>query len=290
MLEKALVVTEDNERRFQELKRVPRIAWPTVILFFCCLIALGVVTLYTLSANIPFWLGSIVNGLVIYFLFSAVHDASHRSISTIPWINESIGHIGLFFFGPLATFGLARWIHSQHHRFTNYSEKDPDNFGHEAGWKLFQWFFFDYFYTKYFLQQAGDVWKKYGLGIVMQALFITAVLALAIAEGYLYEVFMLFVVPTRISSFLFVAMFVYLPHVPFHTTSLQNEYQATNIRAGWEGLLSPLMAYQNYHLVHHLYTRVPFYRMVKIWNSRLQHHLSHNPYFVRTFSVSKVEV
>ena len=59
--------------------------------------------------------------------------------------------------------------------------------------------FFDYFYTKYFLQQAGDVRKKYGLGIVMQALFITAVLALAIAEGYLYEVFMLFVVPTRIA-------------------------------------------------------------------------------------------
>ena len=69
MLEKALMATEDNERRFQEPKRVPRIAWPTVILFFCCLIALGVITLYTLSATIPFWLGSIVNGLVIYFLF-----------------------------------------------------------------------------------------------------------------------------------------------------------------------------------------------------------------------------
>jgi len=38
--------------------------------------------------------------------------------------------------------------------------------------------------------------------------------------------------------------------------------------------------YQNYHLVHHLYPNVPFYRMVKIWNARRDEHLSHDPAIV----------
>jgi len=30
-------------------------------------------------------------------------------------------------------------------------------------------------------------------------------------------------------------------------------------------LLSPLMVYQNYHLIHHFYPTVPFYRMHAMW-------------------------
>ena len=30
--------------------------------------------------------------------------------------------------------------------------------------------------------------------------------------------------------------------------------------------------YQNYHLVHHLYPTVPFYRYGKVWKAREQYH------------------
>ena len=32
---------------------------------------------------------------------------------------------------------------------------------------------------------------------------------------------------------------------------------------GWEWLITPLMVYQNYHLIHHLYLNVPFYNHLK---------------------------
>ena len=55
------------------------------------------------------------------------------------------------------------------------------------------------------------------------------------------------------------------------------------VGTGWEWLLTPLMMYQNYHLVHHLYPTVPFYRYKKAWLAREQFHESHHPAKVRAF-------
>lgn len=115
---------------------------------------------------------------------------------------------------------------------------------------------------------------------------INGLLVAAAYAGFFLEALMLWIVPTRISSFPFVAMFVYLPHAPFTHTAQQDEYRASNIRAGWEWLLTPLMTFQNYHLVHHLYPRAPFYRMLTIWNGRLSEHLARDPFFVKTFGIT----
>jgi fatty acid desaturase len=40
---------------------------------------------------------------------------------------------------------------------------------------------------------------------------------------------------------------------------------ASTMRMGWEWLLTPLLVYHNYHLIHHLYPTVPFYKMHKVW-------------------------
>ena len=43
-------------------------------------------------------------------------------------------------------------------------------------------------------------------------------------------------------------------------------YLATTMRIGWEWLLTPLLVYHNYHLIHHLYPTVPFYKMHDVWH------------------------
>jgi fatty acid desaturase len=101
-----------------------------------------------------------------------------------------------------------------------------------------------------------------------------------IINGYLTELLMFWIIPQRISFFFISFIFVYLPHVPNEISEKEDAYRATSIREGMEWLLSPLMMYQNYHLVHHLYPNVPFYRIVKLWNSRLDEHLSHDPAIV----------
>ena len=60
-------------------------------------------------------------------------------------------------------------------------------------------------------------------------------------------------------------VFVFLPHHPADISQHENKYAASTIRKGWEWILTPLMAYHNYHLIHHLYPTVPFYRYLKVW-------------------------
>lgn len=277
-----------GDKEFMELVRAPFIAWPTVILFFITMSGLAIISYIALTGGVSLWLAALLNGFVVYFLFSAIHDSSHFAISKVKWFNNVFGHVGILFFGPLATLDLARWIHNQHHRNTNDVERDPDHFGHIIDiWTPLRWMNFDYFYTKFFLQQAGVIRKRFIKGLLFQIAFVIGAVSAAAYFGYFAEIVMLWLVPTRISSALFVMMFVYLPHAPFMATSRENEYKATNIRAGWEWLLTPLMTFQNYHLVHHLYPTAPFYRLIKIWNRKLDYHLEKDPYFVGTFSIGR---
>ena len=275
-------------REFKRLIKAPALAWPTVILCLGCLGGLGYSDYLAITGQISYWLACLINGVITYFFFSVVHDSSHGAIAKNKTVNDLFGHIGMIFFGPLAPLNFARWIHMQHHRFTNDPIKDPDHFGHIKDVFLpLRWLNFDFYYTKYFLENAGPLRKRFMSRLIIQILIVIGIVSVAIAAGYGKEVFLLWLLPTRISSALFVAMFVYLPHAPFKATAQENEYEASNIRAGWEWLLSPVMTYQNYHLVHHLYPTAPFYRMQKLWKMRLAFHLSKNPYYVGTFSVGR---
>ncbi len=49
------------------------------------------------------------------------------------------------------------------------------------------------------------------------------------------------------------------------------------MRLAKEWLLTPLMVYQNYHLIHHLYPSVPFYKYIKVWNLRRDELIQKNP-------------
>ena len=279
---------KSDELAFKKLVETPDFAWPTALMMIVCLSLCSAVAYLAVTVALPLWAGALINGIVVYFLFSVVHDSSHGSISKNKALNDWFGRVGMLFFGPIATLDLARWIHMQHHRFTNDPVRDPDHFGHKMDWLTpLRWANFDYFYTAYFLKHAGPMRKKLLPRLIVQVGFVIVVTVLAMVLGYGAEVWMLWLLPTRISSILFVTMFVYLPHAPFARLSEEGEYQASNIRAGYESILTPLMAYQNYHLVHHLYPRAPFYRMVKIWNARKEYHVSQNPFFVKTFSVGK---
>ena len=272
----------------RSLIAAPALAIPTTLLFLACLGGLAAVSALAIQGTFPLWVGTLLNGLVVYFFFSVVHDSSHGAISKHRLLNETLGRIGLFFFGPIAPLGMARWIHMQHHRFTNDEVKDPDYFGHKMDLLTpLRWSNFDYFYTSYFLKHAGKAMIKQKLpGLVIQVSLVIGLVAAAFDYGWGWEAVMLWLLPSRVSSFLFVMVFVWLPHCPFTHTAQQDEYKASNIRAGWEWLLTPLMTYQNYHLVHHLYPTAPFYQMLRLWDARRAYHLSRDPYYVKTFSVT----
>jgi len=59
--------------------------------------------------------------------------------------------------------------------------------------------------------------------------------------------------------------FNWLPHQQHKVSEAEKFYMATTVRTGWYWLMTPLRAYQNFHLVHHIYPRAPFYRTGRIW-------------------------
>ena len=216
--------------------------------------------------------------------FSPMHDAIHSSLGRSKQLNLWVGRISFLFYSSLVAFELMRFIHFRHHRNANGDGDEADGVIQSGpGWfRPLKWPFLDLIYAwKYF---GEGYWKERPKSekrnIIIMALLTTVMWPWLVINGYLIELIVFWIIPQRISFFLIAFIFVYLPHVPNEISEKENAYRATSIREGMEWLLSPLMMYQNYHLVHHLYPNVPFYRMVKIWNARLDEHLSHDPAIV----------
>ena len=266
-----------SEQAFQDCLKSPVLAIPTTLMFLFILPSIVLTWVYATNGTITMWQGAIINGLLTYGLFSVIHDSAHRSLSRYSWLNEWIGYIGLLFLFPYAPMAPVRWVHNQHHIHTN-GQKDPDRFEHEATWWQvpFKWSCFDVYYIYYFFKYGQKVMKKHAKSLIAYytslIIFVTAALYL----GYGYEIFMLWFIPSRISLFLIAVVFVILPHHPATVSQAEDKYMATTMRMGWEGLLTPLMVYQNYHLIHHLWPEIPFYKMHKAWYLKYDEINAHN--------------
>lgn len=251
---------------FKSYKNSPSLAGPTTVLLVLVVGSLIASWYHALAGSMPLWLACIANGVLTYLLFSVVHDASHRAISSNKWINEGMGTVGLLFMFPYAPMPVLRWLHMQHHRFTN-AANDPDNFTHNGSRWLapLRWSFFDAYYIYYFFKYGGKFVTKHAVIFAIYLGVVIPAVAAIIYFGYGFELLVLWFIPTRIALFLIDIVFVVLPHHPAMVTQQENPYLATTMRMGWEWLLTPLMAYQNYHLIHHLYPTIPFYKMHRAW-------------------------
>ena len=104
-----------------------------------------------------------------------------------------------------------------------------------------------------------------------------SIAALAILTGNGLALVILYFLPVRIAVFFLGWAFDYLPHNQLTATPEEDRYRTTRNRIGLERLLSPLLLYQNYHLVHHLHPVVPFYRYIAVWRRSEDEYLEHDP-------------
>ncbi len=259
--------TATTDEEFESLRRAPTLAMPTFIIFVVIMCSIGAVWYYALAGSLPMWQGAIINGLLTYGLFSVIHDASHHSLSSNKFINETIGKIGLFFLFPYAPMVALRWVHNRHHNYTN-GPMDPDRFEHESPWWQvpLRWSLFDGWYIYYFLKHGGKVMKRHWLQLVTYYTMLALLFSASLHFGYGHELFMLWFIPSRITLFLIAIVFVILPHYPATVSQTEDKYMASTMRMGWEWLLNPLLVYQNYHLIHHLWPEIPFYKMHRAWD------------------------
>jgi beta-carotene hydroxylase len=272
---------QDNPEAFKALLLRPQIAWPTMALFAVTLglyitsIAMGVTGRWPALASIA------VNAVCGYWMFTVMHEASHNSLSLYRGLNEGVGRIATAVLFPLPVFRMFRYIHMQHHRFSNEKD-DPDYWvGQGSFWALpLRCALMDVHYFFWYSSRASSRPKEEIRDTVLAVVGGIAVMAWLISSGWGMDVLLFWVLPSRIAIFFLALAFDYWPHSPYKATDAENKYIATSVRAGREWLLAPLLMSQNYHLVHHLYPLVPFYRYIKVWRARERFHLAKAPLIV----------
>lgn len=255
------------------LKGHPTIAWPTV---FVALLSVGgwAVSIYagfqgTLSVGVACASAT----LFAYWAFTPLHDATHRSLSKNAIINEGFGWLSSV--PLLAAFSAFRYMHLTHHKHANNPELDPDYWsGGGRRWTLVpRWLTQDLHY--YVI--AVRVSRELGVAFMAQTwgffFLIYCVVAALMVQGYVLETIWLILIPSRLAIALLAATFDWLPHDPHEVESRDDRFRATSILI--DPWLTPLFLFQNYHLIHHLYPAVPFYRYARIWELERERLIEH---------------
>ncbi|MGB3572506.1 MAG: beta-carotene hydroxylase [Phormidesmis sp.] len=222
------------------------------LLIFCGAVSLVIVsTVGYFVWHWPGWCCFALNTLSLHLAGTVIHDASHNSAHRNPTINAALGHGSALMLG--FTFPVFTRVHLQHHAHVNDPENDPDHFVSTGGplWLIAARFFY---HEIYFFQRK--LWKKnelmeWFLSRLTVGLFVYA----ACYFGFIDYLFNFWFSPALVVGLALGLFFDYLPHRPFQA---QNRWQ--NARVYPSPVLNLLIMGQNYHLVHHLWPSIPWYK------------------------------
>ena len=255
---------------------------PRIIVTFLLFSAawIGVIVL-GVNGTIPLWLGLILNTVVASTFYMPMHEATHGNIwgrtTSGKWIEDLIGMLCAIPLG--SSYKAHRPSHMRHHAHTNDPLRDPDF--HTAGpihTVLKSWYgqvmlatFLPVFAfvpaarkllpaAMLVMMRAEKGSKKLGL-IQLRFWFLThAFLVLAILTGYGWQALMLWYLPSRLQALWLLTIFAWYPH---HPSMKVGRYVDTRVAvfpgSRW------LIRGHDHHAVHHLFPRVPHYRLRKLW-------------------------
>ncbi|KWW99344.1 Electron transfer protein FdxB [Carbonactinospora thermoautotrophica] len=256
---------------------LPRVAVPTVALFVASL-AVWVLATWLAATHASPWLTIPLHALVTFTMFTVLHEATHHAAGRLTWVNELLGRLSLPFVACYGSFGMVRYIHIEHHRNTNEDIRtDPDAWtSHGPAFQLpLRWLTIDFWYAAFWLSRIRRRPRREVVETLVLVAGSAAGLVVAIASGHLWELAVLYLVPQRIGLFVLAWWFDWLPHHDLPYTAKQDRFRSTRVRVGLEWLLTPMMLYQNYHLVHHLHPAIPFYRYITAWQRNQDVYLAH---------------
>jgi fatty acid desaturase len=259
---------------------VPVLALPTLCLL-CAGIALwSASSVLYLTGELAWWATVGVNAVASYLLFTVSHDAGHHSVSSVGWLNDLFGRISTPFFAMHAAFPVWRYIHMQHHRFTNHDDgDDPDHYTMQGPrWQtLLRWLTIDYAYLFFYLPRVRRRPLREQLEAMLWLTVAVAVPIALIASGNALIWLVLLFLPSRLTILFLAWAFDYLPHHGLRDRPSEDRLKTTRNRIGRERILSPILLFQNYHLVHHLHPVVPFYRYIAVWRRNEDKYLAGSP-------------
>jgi beta-carotene hydroxylase len=265
-----------------------RMAWRTVGFFYADLAAIAAVDAVTLAGVLPYWAAVPINAFLIYLIFTPLHEAVHENIlprdATARWPEALIGHISGFVL--LAPYPGFRALHLHHHQHTNDPMEDPDYWVRSNNYLMV--------ILRCMAIQPVYIWHLWKIArtpVIMRAFIeeaiylaaYAAIIAGAYALGHGNELILLWILPGYIGVVMCPLIFDWPVHHP-HTE--RGRYTDSAILL-FPKPIRPLMDFifcgHAYHLMHHMYPRIPFYDYGTAYYA-LQHELASVGATVRDFS------
>jgi len=268
----------ENVGRHREMLAIAKrhmgfVAWPTVMATAGALAGVFISSAAALAGLWPFWAALLLNGYLFLVLFMGVHEALHHAICgddrRFLWLNDAIGWIcGMATLVPYRGYDL---MHKVHHRYTNDPERDPDYWcaARTPPVMAFKFFTLKPHYVwkmmKLGLHKGPENAKRFWIGNLHDLAALT-VLASGFWGGWAYEAFMLWIGPALIDVGLISTFFNWLPHHPHNAQARYKDSAVFLLPKPIHWLATRLDMFQTYHLMHHLFPRIPFYRLERAFH------------------------
>ncbi|MBW4620241.1 MAG: fatty acid desaturase [Cyanosarcina radialis HA8281-LM2] len=224
---------------------------PTLIMFLVAILLIVLSAIGYWRWNFPDWSCFIINVLALHMAGTVIHDACHNAAHRNRVMNAIMGHGSALMLG--FAFPVFTRVHMQHHAHVNDPENDPDHFVSTGGplWLIAARFFY---HEIFFFKRR--LWRKYELlEWFLSRLFVAVVIYLACQYGFLPYIMNFWFVPALVVGIALGLFFDYLPHRPF-----QERDRWKNARVYPSPILNIAILGQNYHLIHHLWPSIPWYK------------------------------
>ncbi|MDA0673912.1 MAG: fatty acid desaturase [Cyanobacteria bacterium] len=224
---------------------------PNLLMFVSSVALISTSTLGYFLWGWPGWCVFAMNVLSLHLSGTVIHDASHNAAHRNRVVNAALGHGSALILG--FSFPVFTRVHLQHHAHVNDPENDPDHFVSTGGplWLIAARFFY---HEIYFFRRR--LWRKYELLEWFLGRFAVAALVFTACQfDFLGYIFNYWFSPALVVGIALGLFFDYLPHRPF-----EERDRWKNARVYPSAVLNLLIMGQNYHLIHHLWPSIPWYR------------------------------
>lgn len=262
----------DRQAAASARKYMGKLAWPTVILGLVMGASYLALVAMVITNFLSLWIAVPLVAAVTYLSYTVLHESVHGSIAgnneSLRWLNKALGYLAAWI--TMIPLTAHRHEHIAHHRHANDEVHDPDfHIGRmgdsllapvHAGLKA---------WVRQLDYYARNRWSRAPVNERVQlGLEVAAALAprlAVVAAGYWVEGIALFCVAWLIGAIVLLYLFAYIVHRPHEEVGRYLDTSTVLLPPSLNALLSWLWMYQNYHSIHHLFPRVPFYKYAELY-------------------------
>ncbi|MEL0306525.1 MAG: fatty acid desaturase [Halieaceae bacterium] len=265
------MVANEQEAQQVVIRHIGGFAWPTVLLLAFCAGIYGACVLYMLTEpQFSWW---VVAGIATcaYAAYTVIHEAVHGAIMgmsiKLRWVNEWAGYVASHMLG--VSFIGHRRGHLKHHRATNHPTDDPDMAfsAHSLPSLVAVWFkgipkewVFAVTFQHFTAAEKRIVVLEYVAILVTRALLLIFCADLGVTLAIL-------LLGHMVGNAVLTTFFAWIVHHPHNEQERMKTTTVYQARGGLDTVMTLLWGFQNYHAIHHLYPKVPFFRYRKLYRT-----------------------